>query len=64
VIDFPGIRPKGTDDEYGILRMARGKDRRWKAGFVWIPAGKTASRSDLFSDNVWIAVFVRPERKK
>lgn len=68
VIDFPGMRPRGTNDEYGIVRMERMKNRRWKVSFVWIAMIDAAKRTDLLSDKVRLAVFVRkPEtemRKK
>ena len=64
VIDFPGIRPRGTNGEYGILRMERGKNSRWKVGFVWIAMVDAASRTHLLSDKVRLAVFVKPEGKK
>lgn len=68
VIDFPGIRPRGTENEYGIVRLAREKDRRWKVGFVWIAVTDAHQRTDVFSDKIRLAVFAKkPEtetRKK
>lgn len=65
VIDFPGIRPGGTKGEYGILRMARGKDGRWKVGFVWIMVTDAHRRTDIFTDKIRLAVFAaKPQTEK
>lgn len=57
VIDFPGIRARGVNGEYGILRIRR-KGLRWKLEFEWI-ADRFRARMwpDMFGAHVRIAVI-------
>ena len=57
VIDFPAIRARGTEGEYGVLRMKRDTRNVWNLCFEWVHSAEYRKKTELFSENVRIAIF-------
>ena len=57
VIDFPAIRARGKEGEYGVLRMKRDARGTWKLCFEWIHVAEYRRKMALFSESIRIAAF-------